>query len=119
MEQIVYARTNAEFLNEAFGTDYKAWMKSRWEYDEDTWVWMVRFDGKIRSGWLNLIVNENEIHEKYVDIVPPTFKDDKRKFRIVVSVKEGYNGREYHVLGKYRYNENKSSIGCHVFLKEE
>ena len=39
MEQIVYARTNAEFLNEAFGTDYKAWMRSRWEYDEDTWVW--------------------------------------------------------------------------------
>ena len=35
MEQIVYARTTAEFLNETFGTDYKAWKRSRWEYDED------------------------------------------------------------------------------------
>ena len=119
MKQIVLAKTHAEFLNKILGTHYKGWGSSRYPYDKETWVWMVRFDGKIRSGWLNLIVSENEIHEKYVDCAPPAFKDDKRKFRIVVSVKEGYNEREYHVLGKYRYDENKSSIGCHVFLKEE
>ena len=119
MEQIVYARTNAEFLNEAFGTDYKAWMRSRWEYDEDTWVWMVRFDSKVRQGWINCIINENEIWEKYVGNEPPAYKDDGKKIRIVVSIEKGFNGREYHVLGKYRYDENKSSIGCHVFLKEE
>ena len=119
MEQIVYARTNAEFLNEAFGTDYKAWMRSRWEYDEDTWVWMVHFDGKIREGWINCIVSENEIWEKYIGDEPPTYKRDAKKFRIVVSIENKVSGREYHVLGKYQYDEDKSTVGCHVLIKEK
>ena len=41
---VIYARTHAEFLNEAFGTNYKAYMKCVWKYDEEWIVWMVRFN---------------------------------------------------------------------------
>lgn len=32
MSKIIYAKTHADFLNQAFGTNYKGYMKSRWEY---------------------------------------------------------------------------------------
>lgn len=54
-----YADTHAEFLNNVFGTNYKQWMKSVWEYDIDTIVWMVRFDKETRDGWRNSFINEN------------------------------------------------------------
>lgn len=59
-----YADTHAEFLNNVFGTNYKQWMKSVWEYDIDTIVWMVRFDKETRDGWRNSFINENELLEE-------------------------------------------------------
>ena len=118
MEKIVFAKTHAEFLNQAFGTNYIKWMSSRWTYDEDTWVWMVEFDGKLRTGWYNQIINENEIWEKYIGDEPPTFtKMPEKKYRIVVQVIKEDSCREYRVLGKFRYDIEKSEAGRHVFIK--
>ena len=118
MNCIIYAKTNAEFLNEAFGTNYVAWMKSRWEYDQDTWVWMVRFDGRIRQDWANRIISETEIWEEYVGNEEPTYRSKKeKKYRIVVQILEGRCGREYHTLGKFKYDYEKSTIGRHVLIK--
>ena len=50
--EFIYAKTHAEFLNEAFGTNYKAWMKSSWKYDKEWVVWMVRFN-RVVDGWTN------------------------------------------------------------------
>jgi hypothetical protein len=115
--EVVYARTNAEFLNKRFGTCYEAWMKSRWQYDENTWVWIVHFDGKNRAGWANFIVSDHEIWEKYVGQDTPTYKGDTKKLRIVVSVLEGSRGREYHILGRFKLDEEKSTVGCHVLSR--
>ena len=117
--EVVYARTHAEFLNIRFGTNYKAWMKSRWQYDADTWVWIVRFDGKNRGGWVNRIVSYNEIWEQYVGWDTPTYKGDAKKNRIVVSVLESGRGREYHVLGKFKLDNERSTVGCHVLSRIE
>lgn len=119
MGKIVCAKTHAEFLNKAFGTDYKGWMQSRWEYDADTWIWMVCFDGKMRQGWINCIISEDEIWEEYIGDETPTYKRDNKRFRIVVSIKEGHCGREYHVLGKFRLDEEKSMVGRHVLIRVE
>lgn len=35
--EFIYANSHAEFLNKAFGTNYKGWMKCVWKYDEE-WV---------------------------------------------------------------------------------
>ena len=118
MVKIVYARTNAEFLNKEYGTCYKAWMKSRWEYDRNTWVWMVRFDGQIRQDWRNRRVNDSEIWEEYVGNEPPTYKDCfEKKYRIVVEVKDMGAGRAYCVLGKFMYDPANSRSGKNVFVR--
>ena len=118
MKQVVFAQSNAAFLNQVFGTAYRAWMKSRWEYDEGTWVWMIRFNKTIQ-GWRNLRINDNEIWEEYEGTEPPTYrKEPERKYRIVVEIKDGVGGREYHILGKYRYERERSFVGRHVLVKE-
>lgn len=117
--EVVYACTHAEFLNQRFGTSYKAWMKSRWPYDADTWVWMVRFDDKNRGGWKNRILNSDEIWEEYVGESTPTYIGDTTKYRIVVAVLKGCQGREYHVLGKFKLDEARSTRGRHVLRRVE
>ena len=62
--EFIYADTHADFLNQAFGTNYKAWMKSAWFYDKDTFVWMVRFDHINREGWRNVFETKERIKEE-------------------------------------------------------
>lgn len=61
--ELIYANTHAEFLNKAFGTTYKGWMKAYWIYNEYM-VWMIRFDGNVRDGWKNIIISDKEIEEE-------------------------------------------------------
>lgn len=118
MSQIIIAKTNAEFLNQEYGTDYKAFMKSRWSYTDNTWVWMVRLDSKVRNGWRNRIISEDEIWEEYVDVGVPTYADEsEKKFRIVASIVEGARGREYRVLGKYAFDFENSTNRRHILRK--
>ncbi|MBE5751642.1 MAG: hypothetical protein E7357_04450 [Clostridiales bacterium] len=117
--EIVKARTNAEFLNKEYGTNYKAWYKSRWPYDIETWVWMVRIDGKVRDGWRNLPLKEGGMLEEFVGPGTPTYFNEKeRRYRIIVDIVETSTGREYHIIGKYRYDKERSNEREHVFVKE-
>ena len=119
MKKIYYAKTHADFLNQAFGTNYKAWMKGRWNFNEYTWVWIVRMDGATRDGWVNKIINENEIHELYTWENEPSYSNEyERPYRIAVQVIDLPDGeREYHVLGKYQFDFNQSTDRKHVLIK--
>ena len=116
--EVVYARTNAEFLNKRFGTNYKAWMKCGWKYDDDTIVWMVPFDGKERYGWRNRIVDADTVREDYVGA--ESLKLDGHKYirerrRIVVKKEEG----RYTILGLYRYDSQNSDERIRrIWIKE-
>ncbi|MBQ9777831.1 MAG: hypothetical protein IJW22_02790 [Clostridia bacterium] len=109
MEQIVYARTNAEFLNEAFGTNYKAWMKCGWNYDEDTIVWMVELDDKVRQGWKNTIVDVETVREDYLGREEDKLGGHRKlkNYRRIVVKKDRKNGI-YTVLGLYAYDFENS-----------
>jgi len=118
MQEIYYAKTHADFLNQAFYTKYKAWMKSRWDLSSDTWVWMVRFDGIARDGWINKIINESEIWEEYIGKESPSYANEyERRYRIVVKIDDYDKHRTYRILGKYKYDELKSTINKHVLIK--
>lgn len=118
MSKVVFARTNADFLNQQYGTNYQAFMKSRWNYSDNTWVWMVRFDGTIRNGWRNRIISNDEIWEEYVDTGMPTYAGESEKaFRIVVSITDGASGRIYRVLGRYAFDFESSTNRRHVLRK--
>lgn len=97
--------TNAEFLNENFGTNYKAWMKCLWSYSFDLKVWLLAFDGEIRYGWKNIILGD-KVFECYVgsdEVKLPTHKDFNENYRLVVD-----KAQNYKILGVYKYDKEKS-----------
>ncbi len=109
----IYANTHADFLNQAFGTNYKAWMSCVWQYNEDTIVWMVRFDKTNRSGWKNSFISDSRIKEENIynksewnraPVAKPLFFK-----RIVVEVVDNCKPRKYIFRGIYRYDEQNSN----------
>lgn len=108
MNKIIYARTNAEFLNKAFGTNYKAWMKCTWEYG-NTDVWMIELGGAVRYGWKNTIVDGETVREDYVGREEDKIDGHKyltNRRRIIVK-KERECGR-YIIMGLYAYDFENS-----------
>lgn len=106
---VIYAKTHAEFLNKAFGTEYKAWMKSVWTYDDDWVVWMVRFN-EVKDGWRNTFVSASRIKEENLKGVGTwggrPISVDKKK--IVIQVEDlGYT-RKYTCKGRYIYDKENS-----------
>ena len=109
--EFIYADTHADFLNQAFGTNYKAWMKSAWFYDKDTFVWMVRFDHINREGWRNVFetkerIKEENLYEKKIWDGIPMSKLVNYK-RIVIEVKDDIP-KKYIFRGIYKYDEENS-----------
>lgn len=119
--EFIYANTHADFLNQAFGTNYKAWMKSAWFYDKDTFVWMVRFDHINREGWRNVFetkerIKEENLYEKKIWDGIPMSKLVNYK-RIVIEVKDDIP-KKYIFRGIYKYDEeNSDPYVVHYFDK--
>lgn len=108
--------TNAEFLNENFGTDYCGWMKCTWPYNEEILVWMVRFDKTISAGWQNTIIDENTVQEVYVDFMEnqlETHREVNVKYRLIVD-----KSQNYKILGVYKYDVlNSKERTCRIWKK--
>lgn len=119
--EFIYADTHADFLNQAFGTNYKAWMKSAWFYDKDTFVWMVCFDHINREGWRNVFetkerIKEENLYEKKIWDGIPMSKLVNYK-RIVIEVKDDIP-KKYIFRGIYKYDEeNSDPYVVHYFDK--
>ena len=113
MKKVIGAKTNAEFLNKIFGTNYKQWYKSVWRYSHDCLVWMVPFDEKTPAGieldglWENVWTNEpKEVLEMYKGKGIPA--PPKTKYRIVVEKTKNDNGKRVYVIhGKYEWDRTK------------
>ena len=116
------AWTHAELLNRVFCTDYKRWMSSVWNVDDDTIVWMVRFDGKIRDGWRNRILSddslcqENVYGKKMWKGVPV---DDSQQLRLVFAITEDDYCRKYVFKGVYKYDPNGSDPKGREYFKKQ
>ena len=99
--------TNAEFLNDNFGTNYKAYMKCRWPYSGDLKVWMIEFDGRVRYGWKNTIAGD-KVFEEFVGSEDEILKEHKsfeENYRLVVD-----KSQNYKILGVYKYNRLNSNM---------
>ena len=109
--EFIYARTHADFLNKAFGTDYKAWMKCVWKYSDDLVVWMVRFN-RDDNGWRNSYVSSNRIKEENLNKVGAwdgkPIDEGMHKRRIVIEIDDMGSTRRYIFRGIYRYDEVNS-----------
>ena len=102
----IMARTHADFLNKAFGTHYKGWMKSVWMVNDDVIVWMVRFDNINRDGWRNrflsddLLCQENVFGRKLWNGIPI---DDSQQLRLVFAITEDGLYKKYTFKGVFQY----------------
>lgn len=125
--EVIYAKTHAEFLNKAFGTNYKAWMKCVWNYSDDLIVWMVRFNNKI-NGWRNSFISESRIKEENLDNVttwdglPVEYSIEIHKNRLVIEVIDLGNTRKYIYRGRFIYdsiNSNPRTVRYHDKISDE
>ena len=109
--EYIYARSHADFLNKAFGTNYKAWMKCVWKYSDNLYVWMVRFNHD-DGGWRNSFVSSNRIKEENLLEVKTwdglSVKESMHKRRIVIEIENVGRLRKYTFRGIYVYDEENS-----------
>ena len=99
--------TNAEFLNKNFRTNYKAWMKSRWNYSKQLKIWMIILDGKVRRGWKNTI-NKDIVLEEFVGLDKELLTKDyvlEENYRLIVD-----KAQNYKVLGVYKLERVSSKM---------
>lgn len=109
----ITARTYAEFLNETFGTNYKGWYKSTFEFDDETTVWMIRLDSKERDGYTNYFEGTDIIEESS----NPTRSN--KKYRMVFKVADIRNGyKTFTFIGRY-FLSDKSSKNRRIFIRTE
>ena len=110
--EFIYAKTHADFLNQAFGTNYKAWMKCVWTYSDNIAVWMVRFNRET-GGWRNSFVTSNRIKEENLyhtqewNGIPIT--EERNKKRIVIEVDDSGSRRRYIFRGVFAFDEKNSN----------
>lgn len=70
--ECVNVKRNAELLNKLLGTNYKQWYKSYLHLDQNSMIWMARFDNKVRDGWRNRLENGRIIEEYIYTSNPPS-----------------------------------------------
>ena len=105
--EIVRVRTNAQLLNLLFGGNYKAWMKSVYDYDDNRKrIWMIHIDNKPRNGWRNYKKGDVIVEENLRPYDTTGLRTDVRHNveRILFSKHDGY----FICEGKYRYDKEKS-----------
>ena len=112
--EIVYAKTHADFLNKLLGTTYKAWMKGCYNINSKYEIWMAHFDGKIRDGWKNTYlgdiikdVNTNPDRKTWSNMsLPKTLNHTKLVFEVIDNP---YGERKYVFKGVYEYQKDISN----------
>ena len=119
--EFIYAKTHAEFLNKAFGTNYKSWMRSAWTYDDEWVVWMVQFN-KTKNGWRNIFVSDSCIKQENLNAVKEfdgkPIEESTTKKRIVFEVDETGFSRKYIFKGKFVYDEERSDPFTSQYLNK-
>lgn len=103
----VEVKRNAELLNKLLGTKHKQWYKSYMHLDENTMIWMARFDYKIRQGWRNRL-ESGKIIEEYLDTTNPPSNilvGAETKRRIAFIKYEDH----FQFLGVYEYDSANST----------
>ena len=133
-ERVVYAQTNAEFLNSEFGTDFKGFFKSVWSYNNDTLVWMVKIDGSINSNWRNnwvtevddkMIIVTGKPENPFDTILEEYVGNDKssidvavnEQYRIVAEKDFSFPVHKYYVRGLFKYDKENSTSFKHIWRK--
>ena len=113
--------THAEFLNEVFGTNLRAFMRCCWRYKSNAFVWFVRIDGKERNKFTNSWLNKDTIIQRYVGNEglfdgKPLLLDAPNDYRLVFEIYDGAI-RKYVFKGVFLMDRKKSKETEMIFKK--
>jgi hypothetical protein len=120
--EYVYARTNADLLNEVLGTNYKSWMKSSIMLPDGKRLWMIELGSFVtNSGWINKLVSLNKLSEKHMSGdfayeahntywgAKKVGKDWGPETRVIFDKVSCGSTRKYIFRGVFRINREESS----------
>ena len=119
---VIYAPTHAVFLNKLLHTNYKAWMKVRYDLPSGYTIWMIRLDGKqSKVGWTNSVTDYgNKIHEMYtgspMDKLSSHYGIPLEKRLVFCIYDDPTDGRRYTFLGSFEL-DNKSNSNHRIWNK--
>lgn len=115
MKDTYYARTRADFLNQAFHTHFEQHRQAVWANPNGVDVWMVRMDGQVRDGWKNNLY-ENKIIEQFVGVNPPSIDSGISITRIPVNIIDSQADATisiYKILGTYELSIKESKLATY------
>ena len=98
-------------------------MKSVWKFDNNTIVWMVRFDKETRDGWRNSFIGTNELLEENLIQDRIVYNGDRMEEllklrRIVIAIDESGYRRKYIFKGVFALNKERINTYLnHYFVK--
>ncbi len=124
---IFYANSNADLINNLFLTSYTEWKSSIWPKTSNTAIsdkyalWMIYFDENKTSGWVKTYegdrIKSEKVNPNLYDNGKPADTSSLFKYKIVMSIEDTRLGRRYVFKGVYRYNERLSSNFCRYYDK--
>ena len=67
LNDIIYAKTNADLINQLLNTNYKSWMRSSIKLPDEKRIWMIELGNFITpSCWINQLISADCISERHV-----------------------------------------------------
>ena len=118
----IYAKTHAQFLNKLLHLSYKAYMKCTYPLRDGKDIWMIRLNGSATEfGWVNTVTDRNNtVIEQYVgdqtDKLLSHCKFPLNKRAIFKIEDEAYKDRKYVFLGIFELDK-KSNNNCRIWNK--
>lgn len=133
LNDTIYAKTNAEFLNQLLNKNYQAWMKSSIKLPDGKLLWMIELkDDETASHWINNVQKDNpnviselhvgkdyeyEHHGTYLDSIKRGIDWDDSDRVVFDKLQDSKRVRKYIFRGVFRLNKEKCSLTENVWEK--
>ncbi len=128
---VIYARTHAELLNELLGTRYRTWMRSGIKLPDGKLLWMIELGNfETSCHWINQLLNADELSERHVGygyefeshntywgaLINHMYWDDSDRV-VFEKVQLPNQRRKYIFRGVFRLNKSRSSMNENLWEK--
>lgn len=97
-----------QLINYLTGSNLKSWYKATYQLTNNCYIWIIVLDGKVRSGWKDILLPDGRIKENFVgkESLPANF-DLTSKYRYKAVFEK--TGDSFIFMGVYeRDNEDTS-----------
>lgn len=132
LNDVIYAKTHYEFLNNLLGTNYKAFMKSGLTLADGNWLWMIRLGKYLgKWGWINYLETPDKLIEDFTgngEFESPehiTYVKARKigkhvpafENRVIFEIVDCGNTRKYIFQGVFTLDINECTDDTNIWIK--